>query len=231
MTRTACLCLWSFLDWGTSVSFGCLRETQLPQLVPIMDSVEELSELCFRELKKFSVLHLLNHHWRWLARTHCMDLVLKILVPDSVEELCGTCFYQCTSLSRVPFGDSFSLKMSRHSPDSVGEVCESCFCECESLYILTLGASSSLKMISKNVFPKHSRQGEFLTALKSFVGPRWNEFSAITLHYWLQSNGIFLLATARSHNGAGTLEVSVFVRIIIWHPCDTKLNLVMLAKT
>lgn len=34
------------------MSFGCLKETQLPQFVSIPDNVEETSESCLRELKK-----------------------------------------------------------------------------------------------------------------------------------------------------------------------------------
>ena len=39
--------------------------------------------------------------------------VVEIHIPDSVEELCGGCFCECKSLSRVTFGESPSLKLIR----------------------------------------------------------------------------------------------------------------------
>ena len=40
-----------------------------------------------------------------------MQMVELVSIPDSVEELCDGCFSGCTSLSRVTFGDSSSLKL------------------------------------------------------------------------------------------------------------------------
>ena len=35
----------------------------------------------------------------------------EIRIPDSVEELCEKCFYECGNLSRVTFGKSSSLNL------------------------------------------------------------------------------------------------------------------------
>ena len=58
----------------------------------------------------------------------------SIHIPDGVEEICELCFCKCTSLSRVTFGESSSLKLigktafresgvvEIHAPDGVVEL-------------------------------------------------------------------------------------------------------------
>ena len=41
----------------------------------------------------------------------CIGELAEVVVPDSVEELCEWCFFWCSSLSRVTFGESSSLKL------------------------------------------------------------------------------------------------------------------------
>ena len=88
----------------------------------------------------------------------------EIHIPDGVRELCDACFAQCTSLSRVTFGASSSLKLigmwafSRtglreiHIPDGVQELGNACFGWCRHLSCVTFGESSSLKLIGNAVF-------------------------------------------------------------------------------
>ena len=94
----------------------------------------------------------------------CIGQLEEVVIPDSVEELCESCFYECWFLSRVTFGESSSLKLigkeafygscvvEIHIPDSVEELCESCFSECRRLSRVTFGESSSLKLIGKEAF-------------------------------------------------------------------------------
>ena len=93
-----------------------------------------------------------------------MERVGFVSIPDSVEELCDLCFSRCSSLSRVTFGTSSSLKMigkdafsdsglsEIHIPDSVEELCDLCFSRCSSLSRVTFGTSSSLKRIGPMTF-------------------------------------------------------------------------------
>ena len=41
-----------------------------------------------------------------------MKIKKEIHIPDSVEELCESCFSECKSLSRVTFGESFSVSVA-----------------------------------------------------------------------------------------------------------------------
>ena len=89
-------------------------------------------------------------------------------IPDGVGELCEKCFYKCSSLSRVTFGQSCSLKMigneafcrsavvDIHIPDGVEELCAGCFAGCKSLSRVTFGESSSLKLIGGGILGKWS---------------------------------------------------------------------------
>ena len=94
----------------------------------------------------------------------CIGELERVVVPDSVEEICACCFSWCERLSRVAFGKSSSLKLigrkafrgtdvvEIHIPDGVGELCEKCFHWCERLSRVTFGASSSLKLIGERAF-------------------------------------------------------------------------------
>ena len=96
---------------------------------------------------------------------------VEIHIPDSVEELCEACFFECTSLSRVTFNESSSLKLigkeafclchcrEIHIPDSVEELGDNCFAYCGRLSLLTFGESSSLKRIGERAF-YHCHLGE-----------------------------------------------------------------------
>ena len=37
--------------------------------------------------------------------------LIEIRIPDSVEEVCDTCFYMCMNLSRITFGQSSQLRV------------------------------------------------------------------------------------------------------------------------
>lgn len=93
----------------------------------------------------------------------------EIIIPDSVEELCDKCFFNCKELSVVTFGESSSLKrigveafsgLKGHEcslkairiPDRVEELAEKCFCNCTSLLSVTFGEASSLRRIGDQAF-------------------------------------------------------------------------------
>ena len=84
-----------------------------------------------------------------------------VSISDRLEELRDSCFYVCTSLSRVRFGETSSLKRignlaffasglcEIHIPDNVVEIGSECFAWCKSLSRVTFGESSGLKRIEK----------------------------------------------------------------------------------
>ena len=94
----------------------------------------------------------------------------EIYIPDSVEELGDSCFYECTSLSRIIFGPQSSLKrlgcrlffgvyhnyacslMEIRIPDQVEEIGDSCFYSCPELSQVIFGEHSSLKVIGQAAF-------------------------------------------------------------------------------
>ena len=88
----------------------------------------------------------------------------SVFIPDSVRELCDSCFYECESLRCVNFGCSSSLERIGEScfaytgveevsiPDSVRELCDGCFFWCESLHRVNFGSSSSLERIGESCF-------------------------------------------------------------------------------
>ena len=43
-------------------------------------------------------------------RAFCGSSVVELHIPDSVEEICESCFYECRHLLRLTFGESPSLK-------------------------------------------------------------------------------------------------------------------------
>ena len=90
--------------------------------------------------------------------------VEEVVIPDNVEELCESCFCRRTSLSRVPFSESSSLKRigkkafrecgvrEIHIPDDVEGPSLSCFWWCEDLSSVTFDQSPSLNVIGKKLF-------------------------------------------------------------------------------
>ena len=84
-------------------------------------------------------------------------------IPDSVVELCPSCFYGCRCLWSVKFGTSSKLERigsyafcctsveSLTIPDSVLELCECCFLDC-SLRSVTFSRSSVLARICAKAF-------------------------------------------------------------------------------
>ena len=99
------------------------------------------------------------------SESHGLTQCLRVVViPDSVEELCAKCFYDCDGLSHVTFGESSCLKRvgveafykcglrEIHIPDSVEELCDRCFAWCESLSRVAFHQSSSLKRIGFDAF-------------------------------------------------------------------------------
>ena len=101
-----------------------------------------------------------NFGWRHLAKA----LVAQwVSIPDSVEQICESCFELCERLSRVTFGEPSSLKMINkdafccsyvreiHIPDSE-ELCQFCFSTCETLSRVTFGESSFLNLIGRMAF-------------------------------------------------------------------------------
>ena len=93
----------------------------------------------------------------------------EICIPDSVEELCDKCFFNCKELSVVTFGESSSLKRigveafsggngyecslkAIRIPGRVKELDEKCFCNCRSLSSVTFGEDSSLRRIGDQAF-------------------------------------------------------------------------------
>ena len=100
---------------------------------------------------------------------YCSYGVLSsVCIPDSVRELCDSCFESCKSLRRVNFGSSSSLERIGVScfqwsgveevsiPDSVRELCDSCFKGCKSLRRVNFGPSSSLERIGSDCFYRYS---------------------------------------------------------------------------
>ena len=101
----------------------------------------------------------------------------EIYIPDSVEELGDSCFYQCTSLSRIIFGPQSSLKRlgsclflgvyhnyacslrEIRIPDKVEEIGNSCFYSCPELSQVIFGERSSLKVIGRAAFSGDCRAG------------------------------------------------------------------------
>ena len=88
----------------------------------------------------------------------------SVCIPDSVRELCDSCFQECGSLRCVTFGSSSSLERIGVScfegsgveevsiPDSVRELCDNCFRGCRDLRRVTFGSSSSLERIGFRAF-------------------------------------------------------------------------------
>ena len=96
----------------------------------------------------------------------------EIMFPDSVEEICDTCFCEMGTLSRITFGESSSLKRiglgafrgcrvtEVRIPDSVEEICDKCFYGCSALSNVEFGQSSSLKRIGSRAFARCYRLGK-----------------------------------------------------------------------
>ena len=90
--------------------------------------------------------------------------LLAVSIPKHVRKLCDFFFQGCTSLRRVTFGASSSVKRIGVScfngsgveevsiPDSVRELCDYCFQGCTSLRRVTFGALSSVERIGVSCF-------------------------------------------------------------------------------
>ena len=93
----------------------------------------------------------------------CIGEVRKVIVPDSVRELCDNCFTCCMYLMCVKFGASSLLERIGEScfrdtlievlsiPDNVRELCSEC-CSCPLLRLVTFGKSSKLERIGSWAF-------------------------------------------------------------------------------
>ena len=97
---------------------------------------------------------------------HCLiGRVRDIVIPDSVVEICESCFQECTTLQRVTFGAESTLERigaqafcgvmnleSLSIPDSVVELGKACFSGCIKLKNVTFGAASTLARIGAGAF-------------------------------------------------------------------------------
>ena len=93
-----------------------------------------------------------------------MKRVQFVSIPNTIVELYEHCFYEYSSLKRITFGSSSSLKwigrkaLSRcglediRIPDSVEELGPRCFHHCKDLVQLRFGEPSSLKRIGRKAF-------------------------------------------------------------------------------
>ena len=149
----------------------CLRDIHIPK------SVEQICDRCFYncgQLRRItfhecSVLKRIGEEaFTGMADNACR--LTEIYIPDSVEELCDSCFFECTSLSRIIFGPQSSLKRLGqrlffgiyHSyaprlteiriPDRVETIGEECFSSCPLLSQVIFGECSSLKVIGRSAF-------------------------------------------------------------------------------
>ena len=152
----------------------CWRQlAQGPQLVSILDDVEELCDWCFYDCKSLTrvTFGASSSLKRIGNRAFSESGLREIHIPDNVEELCEACFALYSKylrlhkrLARVTFGESSQLKLigkkafrgsdlrEIHVPDSVEELSVACFYRCWSLVRVTFGESASLKRIGNEAF-------------------------------------------------------------------------------
>ena len=100
-------------------------------------------------------------------------ILTSVCIPDSVCELCDSCFQGCESLESVTFGSSSCLERigadvfgtfvemeestpcgltEINIPDSVRELSDGCFQGCQNLYGVNISPSSSLERIGVSCF-------------------------------------------------------------------------------
>lgn len=150
-------------------SDGCsVTELRIP------DCIEEICNGCFYGCQQLMRVTFGEHSL--LKRIGCdafagvnfANRLTRITIPDGVEEIGDSCFFCCTNLARVSFGESSVLKrigcdaFSGYSkgcafteieiPDTVEELGGACFGYCRSLSHVIFGRSPSLKRIGPCCF-------------------------------------------------------------------------------
>ena len=164
----------SSLKWMGVEAFKNCRKLEA---IHIPKNVEQICDCCF-----FACTHLRRitfHECSVLKRigeqafsgwAECTCPITEIHIPDSVEELCDSCFYECEHLSSITFGPQSSLKRLGASlffgvyhnyacplreiriPDRVEIIEDSCFYSCPELSSVMFGERSSLKVIGPRAF-------------------------------------------------------------------------------
>ena len=184
----SCQKMWSFnsgLDSHERLPFSVLKFSHASSLLCVSESIHKsillvtwppqddsiinptsdfLSDENVKTLPMYVFCSGFSNVFRFPSSAFTGFAVRSISVPDRVEELVDNCFSGFSSLSRVAFCESCSLKRigvrafsgcpltEIRIPSTVDQLCEECFLNCTSLSRITFSAPSKLKCIGSNAF-------------------------------------------------------------------------------